>query len=208
MKTKTQKLKRAFALSAFVFSALFITLNMNACGGKDKNNGGGGGGGGGTVVPNCPTCLGGQSNLGAALGQNSRIALGLSFGSTQTLPPDAGTYSGTVTATGFLHIKTAMGCNTSIGIPAGIFGVSTVTPGNWYGAWGSSIMQGLVMDASGIRIVVGLGAPYISAQINGVQPYRTGPNGEQYPSYMTADVYIESVNGQPCNSFPIIERIN
>ncbi len=206
MKTKTQKLKRAFTLSVFVFSAVFITISMNACGGKDKKDGDVGGAP--PITPNCPTCLGGQSNLGAALGQNSEIALGLSFGSVGAAPGD-GTYNGQVTATGFLHIKQPFGCGMTQGVPAGVFSAVTVTPGNWMGAWGSSLVQNLVMEAAGIRFVVGIGAPYLSGQINGVQPYRVGPNGEQYPSYIQGDILIQSMNGEACNIFgPLIERIN
>ncbi len=208
MKTKTLKIQRALALSTLVFSALFITLNMNACGDKDKKGGGAAAPPGTAVNPNCPTCVPqGASNLGAALGQNSRISVGLSFSSGTTVP-QGGNYSGTVTATGFLHIKTPFACNFNVGLPSGIFGASTVQPGTWMGAWGSSMVQGLVMQANGIQFVIGPGGSYTDGIINGVSPYRSGPNGEQYPSYLAGDVYIQSVNGQPCNVYPIIESIN
>lgn len=207
MKTKTQKYKRGIALAMLLISGVFVTLNMNACGGKDKK-GDVAGAPGPNINPNCPNCVpGGGSNLGSALGQNSEISLGLSFSSGTALP-QGGSYSGSVVATGFLHIKRPFACNTNIGVATGIFQAGTVQPGTWMGAWGSSMVRGLVMEANGIRFVVGPGSPYTDGIINGASPYLTGPNGEQYPSYLAGDVYIQSVNGQPCNMFgPLIESI-
>ena len=209
MNAKTEKIKRVLALWILVFSAIFITLNMNACG--DKKNEGGGPGGVQGPVSLCPTCIPGGvgSNLGSALGQNPEIVVGLSFSTGGQSPTQNGSYNGTVAATGFLQIVRPFLCTTQIQItPGPPMAATTVQPGQWAGIWGSSIVRGLTMQANGIQFVIGIGDhyPYVDGIVNGVSPYRSGPNGEQYPSYLAGDVYIQSVNGQPC--IGIIESVN
>lgn len=208
MKPINAKTKRHFAFWVVIFSAVFMTLNMNACGKKDKNGGNVGSPGPYPGCVNCPPGTG--TTLAAAMGFNNEIGAGFNFSATQQVQ-QGGSYAGPVVASGFLHIKRNITCNVNVVLPPGIYQAATVQAGSWMGAWGSSMVQNLRMQAGPVTFIVGpQGWGFSDGIINGVQPYRVGPSGEQYPNYLAGDILIESVNGQPCGmpGMALVESIN
>ena len=196
-RTKTEKVRHVLTLWIVIFSAIFLTINMNACGDKKNNDGGtvaqpppGPGPGG------CPTCgPQGGNVIASGFGQHdpNTLTLGITFLGQGGAPTGYG-YSGSVSAQGRVYIGNAVG-SPYCPIPAGVYTVNTLQPGQWY----SSMVRDLKIEANGpARLTLTIGPTGGTAGMVQVAQPMIQYDGATYPNHLAGDILLETVNGQPC----------
>lgn len=188
------KIKRGLAASVLVISAVFITMNMNACG-KKSNSGSGPAGPQYPYQPGTPTCPGCPTNtslISNAIGQHNpnTITIGLQIYAAAAA---GGGYQSSVAANGWLWVGPGVG---SINCPInpGTYTLATIQPGTL----GYNDIRNLRLQGSGPsgQVVLTVG-PNSGAYITNAVPDVTY-NGMVFQDYLEGNVLIETINGMPC----------
>ena len=197
-------LKKFITLTALTLTALALT----AC---PKNGNNGNAALVGPVFQNCVNCntinQGYEFFRSVSQDYTRSLSLNLSFfGSNvqnqnyyyNTSSPVI-SYYGPVGVSGQMYVQFPV----SLGycaIPAGTYSVYTLSAGQW----SSSIVSQLVMQASGAaNIIMRFTSAQVSAKQHGQQGYTW--NEVQQSGRLFGDLYVESVNGYPCQKSVLVD---